>query len=76
MPKRNKMNKAWNSGGAAGKGYYGSYLMLFTRMEAILNEILLPERRVWLLMFHSSEYYESIENVLGAELLMMCAFDM
>jgi len=40
------MNKVWNSGGAAGKGYYGTYLMLFTRKAAILNEILFPERRL------------------------------
>jgi hypothetical protein len=46
MPKRGKMNKAWNSGGAAGKGYYGTYLMLFKRKAAILNEILFPERGV------------------------------
>jgi hypothetical protein len=46
MPKRGKMNKVWNSGGAAAKGYYGTYLMLFTRKAAILNEILFPESRV------------------------------
>jgi len=63
MPKRSKMNKVWNSGGPAVKGYYGTYLMLFTRKEAILNEILFPERRVWFLISHSSEYYESIEDV-------------
>jgi hypothetical protein len=63
MPKRGKMNKVWNSGGATGKGYYGMYLMLFTRKEAILHENLFPVRRAWFLMSHSSEYYESIENV-------------
>jgi hypothetical protein len=63
MPKRGKINKAWNSGGAAVKGYYGTYLMLFTRKEAILHKILFPGRRAWFLVSHSSEYYESIENV-------------
>lgn len=46
MPKRSKANKVWNSEGAAGKGYYGTYLMLFTRKAAILIEILFPERRI------------------------------
>lgn len=63
MPKRGKMNKTWNSGGATGKGYYGTYRMLFTRKEAILHTILCPGRRACFLMSHNSEYYESIENV-------------
>lgn len=46
MPKRSKANKVWNSGGAAGKGYYGTYLMLLARKAAILIEILVSERRV------------------------------
>jgi hypothetical protein len=46
MPKRGKMNKVWNSGGAAGKSYYGTYLMLFTRKAAIFKELLFQERRL------------------------------
>lgn len=45
MPKRGgKMNKVWNSGGAAAKGYYGTYHMLFARKATIFKELLFPER--------------------------------
>ena len=69
------MNKVWNSGGAAGKGYYGTYLMLFTRKAAILNEILFPERR---LIADGSEWWilrVNRKRVLGDGMLIMCAFD-